>query len=152
MKRSFAFVAVLLVSAAFVSAKPAVRVTVRQLLAAPQKFDGAQVEVVGYHKTSNDETSLFSNEREAQDHWSPENGIWLDPVIWDPRYYPQRPPEVARPEDVDRRIVRVVGTFHYQPRPVLGKNVPYERRYRGYGSYRMWACALTDITYCQPLR
>ena len=61
----------------------------------------------------------------------------------------KRPANVAKSEEVDRLIVRVIGTFHYEPRPVLSKKVPYERRYRGYGSHKMWARAITDITYFQ---
>ena len=124
----------------------------RELLAHPTKFVGKQVDVTGYYHTSNEESSLFASERASNQSRGCEDSVWLEPDIWDPRYYPQRPQKVAKSEDVERRIVRVIGTFHYQPRPILDKSVPYERRFRGFGSYKMWARAIMDITYFQPVR
>jgi hypothetical protein len=153
MKRIITPCVVLLLTAGFARAdSPAVRVTVQQLLATPQKFAGKRVDVTGFYHTSNGESSLFASERASDQNYGCENLIWLEPDIWDPRYHPHRPQNVAKSEDVERRIVRVIGTFHYQPRPILDKTVPYERRYQGYGSFRMWARAIMDITYFRRAR
>jgi hypothetical protein len=150
MTRVLASGVLLLIAVSVASAEPAaLRVTVQQLLAHPAKFVGKRVDVTGYYHTSNDESSLFASEWESDHNYGCENSIWLEPDIWDPRDNPRRPPKVAKSEDVERRIVRVIGIFHYQPRPILDKSVPYARRYRGYGSFRMWARAIADISYFQ---
>jgi hypothetical protein len=127
-------------------------VTVQQLLAKPEKFAGKRVDVTGYCHTSNDEISLALSERADEKHHSCENTIWLEPDIWDPRYHPQRPRNVAKPDDINFRTVRVVGTFHSEPQPILDRSIPYERRFRGFGSYKMWAREIAGITYFQPVR
>ena len=80
-----------------------------------------------------------------------DDSIWLEPDIWDPRSHPRRPPRVAAGRNVENCAVRVIGTFRYQPRPNLGKSVPYERRYQGFGSYRLNKRAIDKITYFQRL-
>jgi hypothetical protein len=127
-------------------------VTVQQLLATPEKFAGKHVDVTGYCHTSNDEIGLAVSKRADEQRHECENTIWLDPTIWDPRYTPHRPPNVAPSDQIDFRTVRVVGTFHYQPHPILDRSVPYERRYREFGGYKMWAREIADITYSQPVR
>ena len=119
------------------AAEQPVRVTIHQLLATPEKFHGRRVAVTGYHNTSPEESSLFASERDAREHWDPANSIWLDSTTFHP----------ARSDSLDHRVVHVIGTFRYEPRPILGKSVPYAQRYRGFGSYRMWARAINDITY-----
>jgi hypothetical protein len=126
--------------------------TVQQLLANPQKFAGKRVDVTGYCQTSNDEISLAVSKHTDKKNHGCENTIWLEPDIWDPRYHPQRPRNVAKPDNINFRTVRVVGTFHYQPQPILDRSVPYEQRFRGFGSYKMWAREIADITYFQPVR
>ena len=140
------------VFASAVSGEQPLHVTMQQLLATPEKFAGRRVDVIGYCHTSNDEISLAVSKRADEQSHECENTIWLEPDVWDPRYHARRPPNIADPNQIEFRTVRVVGTFHYQPRPVLDKSVPYERRYRGFGSYRMWAREIADITYFQPVR
>ena len=153
MTRIVACAAFLLLVSAVAHAEPAaLRVTVRQLLAHPAQFVGKRVDVTGYYRTSNEESSLLASERASDQSRSCDDSIWLEPDIWDPRYHPQRPQNVAKSEDVGRRMVRVIGTFHYQPRPILDKSVPYEWRFQGFGSHKMWARAIMDITYFRPVR
>jgi hypothetical protein len=134
------------------SGEQPLHVTVQLLLITPEKFAGTRVDVTGYCHTSNDEIGLAVSKRADEASHECENTIWLDPAIWDPRYYPHRPPNVAPPDQIDFRTVRVIGTFRYQPDPILDRSVPYERRFRGFGSYRMWAREIADITYFQPVR
>ena len=78
-----------------------------------------------------------------------DDSIWIDlPVRYDSVAFPA----IARAEQVEGLRVRVIGTFHYQPPPILGKEVLYYRRFRGYGTYDMWARALRDTTYLQPAK
>ena len=143
----FPVLALLCVVASTSAGEPPLRVTVRQLLTTPEKFIGKRVIVTGYHHTETEESSLFASEREARKHWGPENSIWLDatleasPFLWRRRGGP------APSESTDGRIVRVIGTFRYEPRPIRGKSVPYSQRYRGYGTYRLWGRAIDNITY-----
>jgi len=146
-------IAFLLLGGGFMdAASPPLKATVQQLLSEPQKFIGKRVDVTGYCHTSNDEVSLAVSKQADEKAHSCENTIWLEPDIWDPRYQPQRPTHIAKSDDIDFRNVRVIGTFHYEPHPILDKTVPYEHRYRGHGSFRMWARAIKDITYFQPVR
>jgi len=134
------------------AAEPPLPVTVQQLLATPEKFAGKRIDVTGYCHTSNDEISLAVSKRADEQRHECENTIWLDPTIWDPRHHPHRSPDIAPSDQIDFRTVRVVGTFHYQPHPILDHSVPYEQRYKGFGSYRMWAREIADITYFQPVK
>jgi hypothetical protein len=122
------------------------------LLETPEKFAGKRVDVRGYHRTGTEDSCLIECENCAQSPDPTEKSVWLDPLVWDPRYYPRRPRQVAKSDDVDNRMIRVIGIFHYEPRPILGKDVPYEFRYRGFGCYKMWSREIADITYIQPLR
>ena len=126
-----------------------VKVSVRQLLATPERFLGKRIDVTGWYLTTSEDSNLFASESAVDGNL--DHSIWLELDIWDPRYYPRRPPGVADFKRVENRSVRVVGTFHYQPRPYLGKTVPYERRFQGFGSYRLNKRAILNITYIQPL-
>ena len=123
-------------------------VTVQQLLATPQKFAGKRVDLTGWYLALNEDSQLFASKRAASGRL--EDSIWLEPDIWDPRYHPHRPSGVAESRRVDNRVVRVVGTFHYQPKPYLGKGVPYARRFQGFGSYHLNKRAILNVTYIQP--
>jgi hypothetical protein len=123
-------------------------VTVQQLLATPEKFAGKRIDVTGWYVALNEASQLYASKPATSG--SLDDSIWLEPDIWDPRYHPRRPPEVADSRRVDNRTVRVVGTFHYQAQPYLGKSVPYARRFQGFGSYRLNKRAILNITYIQP--
>jgi hypothetical protein len=123
------------------------RVTMRQLLATPEKFGGKRVIVTGYHHTETEESSLFASEREARKHWGPENGIWLDATLEGSPFLWRRRGGPAGSDWSGGHIVTVVGTFRYEPRPIRDKSVPYAQRYRGYGTYRLWGRAIQNITY-----
>jgi hypothetical protein len=110
-----------------------VRVTVQQLLATPEKFVGKRVDVTGYYQVYAEDSQLYASSR-AMSRGTIDDSIWLDP----------------QSESVANRRVRVIGTFHYQPRPSLGKCVPYERRFQGFGSYHLNKRAILNITYVQP--
>jgi hypothetical protein len=153
MRRVFVPALSLIFAVAIASAgEPPMRVTVHQLLATPRQFAGKRVSVTGYHHTNFYESSLFASEREARKRWGPENSIWLDwtvegsPLLW--RAWGGTAPS----ESIDGRIVQVVGTFRYEPYPIAGKRVPPKGRYRGYGSWGMWGCAIQNITYFQRAR
>ncbi len=140
---------VLLIGAA---ESPPVKVTVQQLLDSPARFAGTRVDVTGYYRAGTEDSCLLQCKDCANDPDPMKDSIWLDPVIWDPRYYPTRLPNVAESSAVENRIVRVIGTFRFEPRPILGKDVPYKFRYRGFGCYSMWPREITDITFIQPTR
>ena len=153
MRRApFTVLALLCVIATISAGEQPLRVTVAQLLTTPENFVEKRVVVTGYHNTNIEESSLFASEREARKRWGPEKSIWLDatregsPLLWRRRGGP------APSEWVGGRIVTVVGTFRYEPRPIRDKSVPYSQRYRGYGTYRLWGRALDNITYFQRAR
>jgi hypothetical protein len=126
-------------------------VTVHQLLATPRQFAGKRVSVTGYHDTGPEHSSLFGNERDARKHPGAKNSIWLDwtvegsPLLW-------RAWGGTAPSDIDGRIVRVVGTFFYEPHPFGDKSAPSTGRPRGYGSWGLWGYAIQNITYFQRAR
>ena len=150
MQRVAASVFSLLMLASARADTPIVKATVQQLLEAPEAFHKKRVEVTGYHYVGGHECTLYASKR-ASDHRRSgyADSIWISLPL---RYDPVAFPAIARPEQVEGRRVRVIGTFHYQPRPILGKEVPYYRRFRGYGTYNMWARALRDTTYLQPAK
>ena len=153
MKRvAFAVLALLCVVAITSAGEPPLHVTVPQLLTTPEKFVGKRVVVTGYHHTETEESSLFASEREARKHWGPENSIWLDATLEGSPFLWRRRVGAAPSESLDGPIVRVIGTFRYEPRPIRDKSVPYSRRYRGYGTYRLWGRAIDNITYFQRAR
>jgi hypothetical protein len=123
-------------------------VTVQQLLVTPEKFVGKRVDVTGWYVAYAEDSQLFASRRAASGRL--DDSIWLEPDIWDPRHYPRRPSGVVESQRVENRAVRVIGTFHYQPQPDLGKSVPYARRFQGFGSYRLNKRAILNITYIQP--
>jgi hypothetical protein len=144
MKRAFASIVICLLAATVCSAQvPSARVTFQQLLAHPEKFVGKRVDVTGYCHTSVEELSLSASRRADERNSGYDESIWLDVPTGQSR-------NIANITDLERKTVRVIGTFRYQPRPVLDKSVPYERRYRGFGSYKLWAHEITEITYFQP--
>ena len=131
---------------------PSLKATVQQLLDSPERFTGQRVDVTGYYRSGTEDSCLMRCKDCANGPDPTKGSIWLDPVIWDPRYYPQRLPKVAKSDVVENKVVRVIGTFRYEARPILGKDVPYERRFKGFGCYSMWAREITDITFIQPIR
>ena len=126
--------------------EPTLRVTVQQLLSTPEKFVGKRVDVSGWYAVHAEDSHLYASSRAMSGDL--DDAIWLEPDIWDPRH--RRLPGVADVRRVANRGVRVIGTFHYQPKPNLGKSVPYERRFQGFGSYRLNKRAILNITYIQP--
>ena len=132
---------------AVISAEPLVRqVTVHELLAHPENYDGRLVEVTGYCHTSNEELSLHASKHaDEKSRGDCDTSIWLD-VFRSPAK------NVADFKDIEFRTVRVVGTFRYQPQPILDKSVPYEWRFRGFGSYKMWSREISDITFLRRVR
>lgn len=145
MTRIVACIAVLFLAAAAVAEQPAAKVSVQQLLEHPEKFVGKRVDVSGYCHTSNEEISLSASKRGDEQSRDCDSSIWLD-------VFTSQPNNAAKNEDLSFKTVRVIGTFRYHPNPILDKSVPYERRYRGFGSYGMWAREITNITYLQPAR
>jgi hypothetical protein len=131
---------------------PPVKATVQQLLDSPAHFAGQRVDVTGYYRAGTEDSCIIRCKDCANSADPTEGSIWLDSIIWDPRYYPRRLPKVAKSAVVENRVVRVIGTFRYEPRPIRGKDVPYEFRYMGFGCYSMWAREITDIAYIQPAR
>jgi len=131
---------------------PPLKATVQQLLDSPGRFAGKRIDVSGYYRSGTEDSCLIRCKDCDNGPDSTKGSIWLDPVIWDPRYYPRRLPKVAKSEAVENRLVRVIGTFRYEPRPILGKDVPYERRFKGFGCYNMWAREITDITFIQSTK
>jgi hypothetical protein len=125
-----------------------VKVTVQQLLAAPQKFVGKRVDVTGWYSVHAEDSQLYASSRAMSR--TIDDSIWLGSGSEEPRSHRRTPREVAEARRVANRDVRVIGTFHYQPKPYLGKSVPYERRFQGFGSYRLNKRAILSITYIQP--
>ena len=79
---------------------------------------------------TSEDTQLFTSRHAAHGHL--DHSIWLEP------------------QQFENRAVRVIGTFHYQPRPDLGNTVPYARRLHGFGSYRLNKRAILNITDIRP--
>jgi hypothetical protein len=131
---------------------PPLKATVQQLLDSPAPFAGRRVDVTGYYRTGTEDSCLIRCKDCANGPDPTKGSIWVDPIIWDPRYHPRRLPNVAKSDVVENRVVRVIGTFRYEPRPIRGKDVPYEFRYRGFGCYSMWPRDITNITFIQPAK
>jgi hypothetical protein len=151
MRRVFVLALSLTLAVATASAgdRP-MHVTVHQLLATSRQFDGRRVSVTGYHHTGPEDSSLFASERDALTQ-DPKKSIWLDwtvessPLLW-------RAWGGTAPSDIDGRIVRVVGTFRYEPHPFGDKSGPSTGRPRGYGSWGLWGRTIQNITYFQRAR
>jgi hypothetical protein len=115
MTRASTSFALLMVVAACVAAdEPPLKVTVQQLLANPKKFAGKRVDVSGYYRASLEDSSLLASVRVADERWSTDNAIWLEPDIWDPAIHRRRPPNVSDVDALRGRTVRVIGTFSYR--------------------------------------
>ena len=152
MKR--AVVVVLLLSLRWINADPPpVKVTVAQLLATPEKFDGKRVDVTGYYRGGLEERSLLADAQAAQEKWTTTNSIWLECAFWLPMRSPLPRDSMSWPEEVEGRTVRVVGTFHYQ-QPRAADKREGRREVVGYGYFHGihggWARAITDMTYFRP--
>ena len=145
--RVFLLLSLVCAVATSLAGEPQLQVTVQQLLATPEKFVGKRVDVTGWYLAVHEDSNLFASERAVDGNL--DHSIWLEPDFGDPRSHRRRPPGVAEARRVENRGVRVIGTFHYQPQPYLGKSVPYARRFQGFGSYRLNKRAILDITYIQ---
>ena len=131
--------------------QPAEKVSVAQLLSTPEKFVGKRVDVTGYYRLQNEDSSLLADERAAAQPWSTDNCVWIDLEIWDPRYNPTRPANIADPDDVRGRMIRVRGTFRYHK--IISADLRTGRRaVLAYGHMGVWPRALENITYLRPLR
>jgi hypothetical protein len=152
MKRTCALLSSLFLAATLAGAEqPPLKATVQQLLVTPKKFVGKRVDVTGYYRLGMEDSSLLADERAAKQPWSTDNSIWLDLEIWDPRYHPHRSPNVADPDDVRGRIVRVIGTFRY--RKIISADLRSGRRaVLAYGHMGVWPRAIMDITYLRSVR
>jgi hypothetical protein len=149
MMRSALLLSLVCASATSSAGESPLKVTVQQLLAAPQKFVGKRVDVTGWYSVHAEDSQLYPSSR-AMSRGTIDDSIWLGSGSEEPRSHRRTPREVAEARRVANRDVRVVGTFHYQPKPYLGKSVPYERRFQGFGSYRLNKRAILNITYIQP--
>src|SRR5262249_2827716 len=131
--------------------QPAEKVTVAQLLSTPEKFIGKRVDVIGYYRLQDEDSSLLADERAAAQPWTPDNCIGIDFEIWDPRFHHKRPPNIATTDDVGGRMIRVRGTFRYHK--IIAADLRTGRKaVLAYGHMGVWPRALEDITYLQPLR
>ena len=109
MTRSVVFVFIWLVAAAIANAEaPAVKVTVRELLAHPQKFDGQRVDVRGYYTAGMEDSQLWPSARVAKRARSLDESVYVDASV----YGPPKPPHIPDPDTVKNRYVRIVGEFH----------------------------------------
>jgi hypothetical protein len=146
MKRALLSAVIYALFGAAISAEPLVlQVSVHELLAHPENYDGKLIKVTGYCHTSNEEISLYASKRADERSHDCDSSIWLDIFTSPPR-------NAAKDEDLSFKTVRVIGTFRYKPTPILDKSVPYEWRFRGFGSYKMWAREISEITFLQPVR
>jgi hypothetical protein len=157
MTRASTSFALLMVVAACVAAdEPPLKVTVQQLLANPKKFAGKRVDVSGYYRASLEDSSLLASARVADERWSTDNAIWLEPDIWDPRYHRRRPPNVSDVDALRGRTVRVIGTFSYRElkQRIVSSRGPRTivEATRGNGWGGLWPRAIKNITYFRPLR
>jgi hypothetical protein len=105
-----------------------------KVLARPRDFDGKRIAVTGYYFASTETSCLFTT-REAARRSDRSLSAWVE--FRNPR---------AAPDYIAVPKARLVGVFHYQPRPILDGNVPYERRFRGFGCYKMYAFEIADVS------
>jgi hypothetical protein len=149
MRRIALLLSLICASATSSAGESPVKVTVPQLLATPEKYVGKRVDVTGWYCVHAEDSQLYASSR-AMSSGTIDDSIWLGSGSEEPRSHRRTPREVAEARRVANRDVRVIGTFHYQPQPDLGKSVPYARRYQGFGSYRLDKRAILNITYIQP--
>jgi hypothetical protein len=126
----------------------AIKVTVPQLLATPTRYNGRQVDVVGFYQGSYEDSSLYASARSAahlqDDPKSELKTIWIEANIYDKRF--GNPPQSPKsPEYHFAGRVRVIGTFRYRPRNP--HRFPQEYSHLG-----LWPCALFDVTYFRALK
>jgi hypothetical protein len=105
-----------------------------KVLARPRDFNGKRIAVTGYYFASTETSCLFTT-RDAAKRSDDKLCAWVE--FRNPR---DAPDYIAVPK------ARLVGVFHYQPRPVLGGKVPYERRFRGFGHLRMYTFEIADVS------
>ena len=114
--------------------------SLQQLVAQAQNYDGKRVSVTGYYVSANEESCLYATREVAKK-------IWRDPradlqqVLWID-FHGIRD---ARP--AVNRYVRFVGTFHHKKR----FTDEMMREGRGYGQFNMFPSKL-DVTSFTILR
>jgi hypothetical protein len=102
-------------TSAFAADKAPLKISVLELLANPDKYDGQRVEVRGYYTAGMEASYLWTSARASNGHL--DDSIYIDPIIWDPRYHPHRSKDILDAEHLKYRFVRVVGTFRSHPLP-----------------------------------
>jgi hypothetical protein len=122
--------ATLLALSLLVSSVSAKDVSVRELLARPQHFNGKRVAVTGYYLVATETSCLFTT-REAAKHFDASTSLWVEF---------RAAPKV---DSIANRRARLVGTFHYDP-TVRAKVL------HAYGN--LWSAALLDVTEFRPIR
>jgi hypothetical protein len=142
MKRIFALTALLALGSAFAADDVPLKLKVSELLAHPDRYDGQRVDVRGYYTAGMEDSSLWASAR-ARDssHGNLDDSIYIDPIIWDPRYHPSRPKDLLDAENLKDRFVRVVGTFRSHPLPPWVVTIG-----GGHGP------TITDVSYFRPAR
>jgi hypothetical protein len=136
------------------AAEPPINTSVSQLLAAPQKFSGKRVSVVGYYLASLEHSGLYSNARAAKKSNTTDDNIWLDPDIWsDPAHLK---PGISPVSALNHRMVHVVGTFEYRKMTQRklrdeGRRTIFEATV-GFGWGGLWPSRITNISEFRPER
>ena len=87
---------------------PALKVTVEQLLAHPQNYDGQRVDVTGYYTAGMEDSQLWPSARIAGRGRMFQKSIYVDASV----YGPSRPGHIAHPDKLKNSLVRIVGTFY----------------------------------------
>jgi hypothetical protein len=146
-------VALLAIIAAPVVAEPApIKVTVRQLLMTPKKYNGRRVDVVGFYRGRYEDSSLCPTAHAAANPRGNQKEVWVEADIYDKRY--GNPPASPKsPEYNFTGRVRIIGTFRYRPafrRTAQTRSVPHWPV--GYGHMGLFSSALFDVTYFRALK
>ena len=144
MRRVCTGIFCLLASVALAGTEQPVEVTVEQLLAKPENFNGRRVDVTGYYRAGMEDSYLFASKRTRGNI---DNAIYIDPILWDPSNAAHRTRDVLDPNAMSDHFIRVVGRFRYRKLP-QNQEARIRAVMHGEGEEKV----LIEVTYFRPTK
>jgi hypothetical protein len=126
--------------ASVAAAQTPLKISVRELLAHPDKYDKRRVDVSGYYTAGMEDSFLWPDSRTSKLGKPFEASMYIDPVTWDPTKHPKRSPDILDAWSGHRRRTRVIGTFRSHPIPP------------GVVTNASHGPTITDVSYFRPVR
>src|SRR5262245_5256598 len=117
MTRIFPLALLLACSGSFAAPQVPLKVSVRELLAHPDKYDNQRVDVSGYYTAGMEDSFLWPDSRTSKRGDPFDASVYIDPVTWDPTKHPNRSRDILDAWSGHHRRTRVIGTFRSHPIP-----------------------------------